>query len=161
MFLFLLTFEAIGDENAVEVIDFVLDDDGKESGGAFFYLFPVFVFVANGDALGSFDEEIFLRETETAFFEEDFSSGIGGDFRIDEYGSLAVDFNDGESEGVSDLWRGEPNTFGDAEGIKHNRNEFLNVGRERIFHSLGFSVEYFRIFAGDNRENICHRNGSV
>lgn len=153
-----LVFEAIGDEDAFEVIDFVLDDDGKESGGAFFYLFSVFVFVANSDAFGTFDEEIFLRETETTLFEENFFSGVSGDFRIDEYGPFAVDFDDGESEGVSDLRCGESDAFGDAKGIKHDWDEFLDVGRERIFHAFGLSVKYFRVSASDNRENICHRN---
>ena len=152
-----LVFEAIGDEDAFEVIDFVLDDDGKESGGAFFYFFSVFIFVANGDAFGTFNEEVFFRETQAAFFEEDFFSGVGGDFRIDEHGSLAVDFDDGESEGMPDLWRGKPDAFGDAEGVKHDRDEFLDVGRERIFHAFGFSVKHLRVSAGDNRENVCHR----
>ena len=156
-----LVFEAIGDEDAFEVIDFVLDDDSKESGGAFFYLFSVFVFVANGDALGALNEEIFLRETETTLFEEDFFSGVGGDFWIDEHGSLAVDFDDGESEGMPDLRCGESDAFGDAKGIKHDWDEFLDVGRERIFHAFGLSVKYFRVSASDNRENICHRNNSV
>lgn len=153
LFLVSLVFEAIADEYPVQVIHFVLNDDGEESGSTLFYFLAIFVFVTHGDALGSFNEKVFSRETQTAFLEEDFFTRIRSDFRVDHDGSFSFDLDDGETNGTVDLGRGKPDTLRDAQRIKHKRNEVLDIRIKRIFYPIGFAMEYFGIFAGhDGKE---------
>src|SRR3989344_2759168 len=109
--IFLLFFEAVADKDAVEVVDFVLDNDGQKSVGPELLREAELVSVLHGNGLGTDDREIFSREGETTFFEDDLFLGIRSDFGIDEIVDRLVDFGDGEPERLPDLGCSQSHPF--------------------------------------------------
>ncbi len=75
---------SVDDEDTVEMIDLVLDGDGKEAAGREGLVSSVFVIIFDGDRFVSFDREEFSGEGEASFFEENAVADMILDGRVDE-----------------------------------------------------------------------------
>ncbi len=89
---------AIDDENAIEVVDLMLDGDGEESTRGKCLMFPVFVLIVDGHGLESFDGEELSREREASFFEEDSVFLVSAEGGVDEDEFLLVYLDHRQSE---------------------------------------------------------------
>src|SRR3989344_543942 len=161
MFLFLLLLVAVRDENAVEMVHFVLDDDREQAGGAEFLGQAFLVLVADGDFFGAADGEEFSRQAQAAFFEEYLFLRIGGDFRIDEIEGFAIHFGDRQTERKIDLRSSQADAFFLVHRLDHFRQERLDLFGKRILHALGLFEQYIGCGAGDKWQHSLEKRERV
>lgn len=104
-----LLFHFIDKQNTVEVVDFVLKDDGGEVSEVEFDAAAMAIDGADSDALVAVDKAVDTGNTETAFFAFDHRLGHLRDLWIDVALDLVVDVYDDRANVTTDLWRGNSN----------------------------------------------------
>src|SRR5437868_13728723 len=95
--------QVIDEELAVEVVDLVLKTASEELGPGCFVLDAVLVGGADGHATGAVDIAIDVGYRETALFRFFIRTGRRDDLRTDQYAPGAIDIDDCQSLGASDL----------------------------------------------------------
>ena len=155
-FLFLV---AVDDKRAIQVIELVLEGDGKKARGFQFSIFAAFILKTDRHSFGAFDRQELARETETAFFENNFLTRKTGQLRVDKNHLFVFDFNDAEPEGEIDLRSGETESIGFVHHLEHFGDERLDFRCEGITDFGGFGTENGRLGAGDESMGGGHKRG--
>ncbi len=139
--------EAVGEEDAVEVVDFVLEDAGEPAFGGDFDCLATHVLTFDHDFCGAPDIVAGVaRDAETAFAAKFLAFGFRN-FGV-EHSNLAIFiFGDEDADGLSDLWSGEADALGGVHGIEHVFDELWERWVE-VMYFLRFLAKD-RVFCSD------------
>ena len=144
-----LFLHAIDEEDAVEVIDLVLDAAGEEAVAAEDVRDTALVVIGDGDFVGADDVAADFRKRETALLDDvivgvafDFDDGVDERHRHEEFERrfgpiefpIEVDFggaqiDDAELDGAADLLGGEADATRGVHGLDHGGGE---LGERRV-----------------------------